>query len=646
MLSTIRTFAKSWVATVVLGLVMVSFLFVGVQGKLPSHLMAGDAVVTAGSRQVQGPEFKRRFMRELQQLEQQQQQSEPITIQQAVAAGFDGRVLNDVATDEAYAEYTKRLGVTAAPSMIGDAISKETAFFNRLTGKFDHQAYVDILSKNQLTPPVYEAFLHDTLAQHQMDTGLVAGLQAPKTYSAMISALELETRDLSFFVLSPQNVNPPAPPTDAQLADFLKKNGRMRPEMRQLTVVRFSTQALTASMPVDQAQLLKLYNFRKDTASTPEQRTLVEIPVKDAATAAAVAAKLRAGQDPVAVAASIGAQPISYADTAQGAIADPKIGAAAFSMKAGEVSGPIQGTLGLGVVKVTAIKPSHTPTLDEMRPQLEQQVRADAATQKVYDMVQKYEHAHGGGTNLADAAKASGQTPQAIGPVTAQGVDIKNAPVQGLSPKLLADAFKLPQGGESDIETDSKGEYFAVRVDKVIAPAMPTLAEVKPDLIKAYTFNTLQTELTTEASELSARVRKGESMQAVAASVGATVSQAKGLSRFKLSQNQSMPPQLAEQVFGSKIGDVFTAPTGQIQVMVAHVDSGGPAAAADIAAMAVQYQGAATNQLQEDMAVQLRTVAKAKIKPVTNPDLARQALGVSADSAGKSSGQPAGTPAS
>jgi len=70
--------------------------------------------------------------------------------------------------------------------------------------------------------------------------------------------------------------------------------------------VRFTPQSVPANTPIDEAEMKKLYEFRKDTLSKPEVRTVVQIPAKDAATAQKVTAALRAGQAPEAVAKSVG----------------------------------------------------------------------------------------------------------------------------------------------------------------------------------------------------------------------------------------------------------------------------------------------------------------------------------------------------
>ncbi|MDB5468123.1 MAG: rotamase family protein, partial [Phenylobacterium sp.] len=59
MLSAIRAFAKSWVAAVLIGLLIVSFAVFGIRDVFRNS--APDAVITAGSRTITSTDFKREF---------------------------------------------------------------------------------------------------------------------------------------------------------------------------------------------------------------------------------------------------------------------------------------------------------------------------------------------------------------------------------------------------------------------------------------------------------------------------------------------------------------------------------------------------------------------------------------------------------
>jgi peptidyl-prolyl cis-trans isomerase D len=635
MLAFFRTFSKSPVANIFFVILIVSFAVWGIKDVF--HPAIGNAVVTAGSHTIEPGEFKQMFENYRKQAAQQTGQM--ITAQDAVAQGVDVHLLEDITSSEALAEFVRRLGLSPSEKLVADQIKKQPAFFDSVSGKFDEKAYEGTLAQVGLTPEKFQATLSDEIAQDHMAAGLAAGLKQPLAYGALMASYALENRTLSYFLLDPHNVTPPSPPTDQQLQAFISQHADQlrRPETRVLTVVRFSAKALAPTLTPDPADVQKMYNFRKDSLSQPEKRSLVEIPAHDAATAQAIAAKLQAGQTPDVVAKAFGVQPISYNDAPKSAVADPKIADAAFQLAPGAISGPVQTSLaGLAVVKVTSLTPAKAASFDDLKPQLEAQARSDLATQKVYDSVQKYDDAHSTGATLTDAARTAGAVAAQVGPVSADGADAKGQPTPGLTPKLLKEAFALAQGGETDMEDDGAGEYFAVHVDKVIAPAVPALAEIREPLARYWLTQEMVRLLNARADELSAKMRKGETLEAAAAEVHAQIGHAVGITRASMQQNRSVGQELAEKIFSAKSGDIITGQTSQIPVMVARIDSIRPAAPDEAARMAVAQRNQGTTQMFNDMGQLVRIVAKAQVKPTYDLAKARSAIGVSPDDVPKS----------
>jgi peptidyl-prolyl cis-trans isomerase D len=125
-----------------------------------------------------------------------------------------------------------------------------------------------------------------------------------------------------------------------------------RPETRVLSIMRVSAQALEPSVAVDQAEVQKTFNFRKDTLATPETRSIVQIVAPDAKAAGVIAQRLAKGDQPAVVASAYGRQPVMIADKPKSALPDRKVADAAFSLAVGQASGPITGDLGVSVIKV------------------------------------------------------------------------------------------------------------------------------------------------------------------------------------------------------------------------------------------------------------------------------------------------------
>jgi peptidyl-prolyl cis-trans isomerase D len=625
MLSTIRAFAKSWVAALLMGLLIFSFAVWGIRKDVfTGHYT--DAVISAGSRTVSSAEFRREFEQAKSQVEQQSGQQIPTDV--AVANGLLEEVLQGLATREAFAALVTKLGVQPSDTLVGQQIQKISAFFDPVTGRFDKRAYQQRLQENGLTPASFEGMVRDEVAEQQLGAGIVAGMTVPRAYAAMASVYMMEGRDATLFSLGANDVARPAAPTDAQLTSFMQENASqlMRPEFRQLTVVEFDPDKLGADAPVSQADLQKRFEFQKDSLSKPEVRTLAEVPAKDAAAAAQIAARLQKGEAPQAVAKAFGVDAIEYVGKPQSAIPDKKLAAAAFKLQSGQIS-QVQGDLGLAVVKVEAVTPGHEVTLDEVRPQLEAEIRKDAGAAKVDSMTQAYQDAHDKGASLKEAAGKAGATTIAIGPVAHQGLDQQGKPVQ-VNPKILDAAFSLPSGGESDLEETGDGGYFAVHVDKVVPPAMPKLADIRSDLARAWTLRELDQRLQAKADELAGKVRKGETLAAAAASVGAKVTPVKDVTRATASQDRTVSPAALGQVFSGKPGDVFTARDRQFGYVVGKIDAV-HAPAGDTAAKMAQAMGdQMTVAYVREVENAARLAARKKVKVSIDVARARTALGL------------------
>lgn len=626
MLAAIRKFAKSWVAAVLIGLLIVSFAVFGIRDVFKGS--ARDAVVVAGSRTVSSAEFKREFDARKADVEQRNG-GQPIPLEVAVANGFDRQIVEMIAAREAFAEMLHRMGVRPSDKLIVGEIGKMQAFFDPVSGRFDKKAYQQRLAENGLAVETFEQMMRDQIAEAHMGASVVNGVRAPRAYSALAALYTTEARDIAFFPVNPKSVQQPAPPTDAQLTAFMQENAAQltRPEYRILTVVRFSPALAGPAGPIDQAEVQKRFDFRKDTLSTPETRTVVQIPAKDQAGAAQAAARLAKGETPAAVAKSLGVDSIVYENKPQTAIPDRRVAAAAFQTAVGQVV-PVQGDIGFAAVKVLAATPGKAVTLEQVRPALEAEVRAEAATERVLALTQAYEDAHDKGATLAEAAQKAGVPTMTIGPVSRQGQDPQGQPVAGLTQKLVETAFSQPTGGESEIVDAGQGEYFAVHVDRVIPPAMPPLAEVKGRLSQVWMVREMVKRLQARADELSARIKKGESFDAVAAANGVPVARIPRLSRQTAQQNPNLPPEVVAQAFNSKPGELFTARDQRLGVVVGKLEAvhtGDPSILGAITEAARQQM---TVDMFREMEEAARAGARQKLKVKVDYNRARQALGL------------------
>ena len=625
MLSAIRAFAKSPYAAVLIALLIVSFAVFGIRDMF--HAKITDSVVTAGSRLVTSAEYKRAFDAFKGQVEQQVGQ--PITPELAAANGLDRRVLEGLATREAYADLLTTMGIRPADKLIAAEIQKIPAFFDQVSGRFDKIAYQRKLADNNMTPTAFERTVRDQISDQQATTGLITGFRVPLAYAAMAGVYAQESRDMAFFGVEPGSVPAPAAPTDEQLNQLMKENAAQltRPEFRQVTVVQFTPAQVAANAPIDPKELQKRFDFRKDTLSSPETRTVVQIAAKDPAAALKIAQGLAKGADPELVAKSVGVSAITFANKPQTAIPDRKVAAAAFATPSGQVA-TVRGDLGPAVIKVMSVTPGRAVTLEEVRPVLEAEIRKDQASEKVYALTQAYDDAHQGGANLQAAAAKAGVPTMSMGPFAQNGRDMQGQPVPGLTPKIAQTAWTLAAGSESELEDAGGGGFYAVRVEKIIPATLPPFAEIRPKLAQAWTQRELAKAMQARADSLAARIKKGETLEAVAASAGSSVTRAPGLSRQTVQQNPTLSQDMVAKVFTSRPGEAFTAQSNHFGFVVGKLEAIHVGEPEMVARTAEQIRGQMSSAFYREINESAHVAARRTVKVTIDANRARQAIGL------------------
>jgi len=630
MTGSLRSTARNPIAVALMGALILVFLILGVGGgRFPDAFRSvnADAVVTVGSHSTNTRDFQRIWDQQKQKF--QQQTGQDLTNQFLVQNGVDMQILDQIALEQASMEMLSRAGIVPAPTLVDEEIKKLPWAFDKVTGQFSQQQFVQGLAAQGLTPRQAQAEITDELAVRHFGYAAAGGFQAP-WLSVALNAMEgTETRDVSYFIMGLNAVPAPTPPTDAQLTAFIKAHAAQltRPETRLITLARFSAKDIAPTLKIDPAQVAKEFAFRKDSLSTAEKRTVVEIPVKSAAEGASAAQRLSSGEDPSAIAKSLGVEAVTYDDKPQSAIADRKLAAAAFSLKEGAVNGPVSGDLGLAAIKVLKVTPGVAATLASATPQIEADLRQKQAADQAYQESAKFDAARQAGAGVADAARKAGVTAITLGPVTAQGVDASGKPNPMLTDKILKAAFAASAGQEGDLEDAGSGEYFAVRVEKVLPPALPSLDDKRPELTKAYMNETLITELKAKATALVALSKKNGNLDAAAAQVGAHVAHENGMNRLKAEQYKSYGREFLQGVFGVKPGDVFPA-GGQTGVYIAKVDAVHPGDPRQTAELAAAIRSRASQAYAEDLLTAVQTAARKDLKVTINQTLARQTLGV------------------
>lgn len=628
MLTAFRTFAKSKWAIGLLVLLAIGLLVTGGSQMDVLANLGPKHVVSAGDRSMGQAEFRGELDRILEQA--RQQSGRPLTFEELIGEGGLRQYLEQKSQQLGFVNWAWKAGIRPGKELVLRQIRQAPNFFDSVTGQFSEEQYRNALAENNATPEMFEAQLRDQYSTQHYGAALGAGMRLPRIYGAILASQALETRDGRWFTVTQAMAGTAGSPTDAQLTALMNQNAdQLRlPESRTASVVLFDDGAAPAAAPTE-ARIEERFNFRRDALSLPEKRSFVTLTAPNRAAADRIAAALRAGQSPAEVARANSIQPAEYNDTPRSALGDPAVAAAVFGLAANQVSAPVQAGVGFVVARVNSIQPGRAATLAEVREQVIAELRAEDARASVYRRVEAYEKARQDGKTLDVAVREVGARVIRI-PAIRQDGKLRNGQDinPALPPQLIQTMWSLGKGAESEVVDMGQGQYFVVRLDDILPAALPPLEGIREPLAQQWVLRENARLLSARASALAARVRGGEDLAAVAASVGAKVQTATGLSRQSAEQNGQG---VIAGVFGSGRGEPFSQQNTADTFVIGRTDRITAAVPALAAPMAEQFRQRMGGDHVNAVGEAAIAAAAARSKAEFDEPLARTSLGLPAE---------------
>jgi peptidyl-prolyl cis-trans isomerase D len=496
MLEAIRTHAQGWLAKLILALITIPFALWGVDSYIRN---AGDpdTIASVGDAKVSRKEFARTLQEEAERM------------REALGPNFDRaatetpefrkKVLDSLLERKALLVAAEAQGFRVPASYIQNVLMQIPAF--QENGQFSVARYEALLRQRGLTPVQFEnelrqAYLLDVLLSPATHASFVA-----RTAVEGIARLVTQARETSWFDLDPAAVSAKVAvsPADVEAYYAAHKAEFTEPERIRAEYVVLSIDALASQTPVGEEEIKAYYQANGARFAEPETRTashiLIAVP-KNADAATRAKARARAEQ----LAEAVRKAPQSFADVARKESQDPGSAAqggslgsfgrgamvkpfedAVFSMKPGEIRGPVETDFGYHVIRLDAVQAAKTAPLDAVRAEIEAEIRKQKAQRKFSELAETF-------SNLvyekADSLKPAADALK-LDVRTTDWMSAATAPPPLRHPKLLqalfaADAIKSRQNTEA-IEV-APGTLVAARVVDHRPAAVRPLKEVAGEI--------------------------------------------------------------------------------------------------------------------------------------------------------------------
>ena len=278
----------------------------------------------------------------------------------------------------------------------------DIAALRRPDGALDMERYRQLLAAQGMSPEMFEASVRTDLSTRQVLMGVMSSGFSSKVAADVALNAYFEKRDIQVARFATADYAAKLNPTDADLAQFYAANANLfqAPEQANIEYVLFDVETIKKGIVVAEADLKTYYEQNVQRLSGKEERRASHILIaspKSAPEADRQKAKTKA----IELTALVKKSPDTFADVARKNSQDPgsapaggdldffardamvkPFSDAAFAMKNGDISDVVESEFGYHIIKLTDIKAPKQRTFEEMKPELEADIKKQQAQKK------------------------------------------------------------------------------------------------------------------------------------------------------------------------------------------------------------------------------------------------------------------------
>ncbi|MGH8243334.1 MAG: SurA N-terminal domain-containing protein, partial [Steroidobacteraceae bacterium] len=382
MLQTIHDKLKGIFAVAILATLGVVFVFWGVNFSSDVGGTASAKGIEVNGREIPVEEVRQSYQDQLSRL---QAAMGDTGVPDEMRKSMQQRVLDQAVRTELIRQRTQKLDYEATDAEVLAAIREVPAF--QVDGKFSPDAYHAALRSIGMSPEAFEAEQRQYVLARQLDRGLYhSAFVLPAELERRV-ALRNETRSLGWVTVPAREFEAAALIDDAELREHYEQNKSryMTEEWATVDYVQLDIDAFAARADVSEEALRQYYEENKERYTQAGRRHARHILIAGEDAAAEAKAKrayerAAAGEDFAALARELSEDPGSKesgGDLGEAERADfvGPFGDAVWSMKPGEIRGPVKTEFGWHVIKLESATPDTTRSFEEVRAELEPEFR-------------------------------------------------------------------------------------------------------------------------------------------------------------------------------------------------------------------------------------------------------------------------------
>jgi peptidyl-prolyl cis-trans isomerase D len=389
-------------------LIFPSFVLVGING-YNRFREKGDAVAKVDGHEIMQGDLDNAHKQEVERLREQMPTLDPKLLDSPAARYA---TLERMVRDQVLGSAAAKSKLTTSDQRLAQELQQNDLIraLRGPDGKLDMARYRQLVGARGMSPEMFEAGIRQDLSSRQVLAGVGGTSFATSAQARAAIDAFLEKREVQVARFDAADFASKVNPTDADIEAFYKANPAMfqAPEQADIEYVMLDAESIMKSLPVNEQDLKTYYEQNVSRIGGVEERRASHILIaaaKDAPAAERAKAKAKAEE----VLAQAKKSPDSFAELAKKYSQDPGSAAkggdldyftrgamtkpfedAVFGMKTGDISGPVETEFGFHIIKLTDVKAPKQKTFEELRPELEAELKKQQAQKKFAELADTF----------------------------------------------------------------------------------------------------------------------------------------------------------------------------------------------------------------------------------------------------------------
>ncbi len=583
MLQMIRDQVKGWLAVVIFTIMIIPFAFWGINYYFEQS--GGIIAIEVNGEEITLADFQRAY----QDMRAQWQSMSGSPVREETEPLIKQRVTEDLIQDELLGQAGKKAGLYVSDEEAWQLIRQIPAF-NDDNG-FNMAMFEVTASQNGLTPPGFLAMIKEDMAIDQLRSAVVTTEFVTQPEVSGYSGILFQDRDLSYAMLSSDELKETIEPTDEEIQAYYEQEGRfMEPERVRIGYLVLSLAKIAEEVYLEDGELEAYFDDNRQNYQVEGTRKvkqiLVNLPEEPAeetveemkAKATELYELVLQGENWEDVVVNHSGQ---YEDVIEfsefgfltkGAM-EEEVDEVVFSMQEGEISEPVQSRLGFHIMSVDEIQEGTDATLDTRREEVEQDLRREKAEQQLYELTDRlagltYENPD----TLEVAAEELGLKLQSSDYLSREdpGAGIVSEP--GVMAAAFSDEVLLEENNSELLELEND-RYMVLRVLDHLPAFKTSMGEVRDEIVTRLKFEQARDRTREKGETILEQLRQGKSKEDLAQEFSLEWITAQGVNQDDESVNRAVlrsafragVPENDQAIFdGTSLG------TGDYAVIIVH----------------------------------------------------------------------------